>query len=245
MSSSTTEQNEILDKSNPIPELLSNPTKTIIFALPGREFSRHFLLSWSSLLFELIKRNIKPIISQNYSSMVHFSRMRCLGGDVLKGPNQVPYQGQIEYDYICMIDSDIVFNPDDFFKLLDSPYDVTAVPYLMEDTKHYTIVKDMNEDYFLKHGTFPFLTPDEVEKIPKVNGKYFEAAYTGLGFTLIKKGVIDKIQYPWFSSPMMKIGELQDMCSEDVSFCKNLQASGTKIMIDGSLRVGHYKSFVI
>jgi len=31
------------------------------------------------------------------------------------------------------------------------------------------------------------------------------------------------------------------MCSEDVSFCKNIQKTGVPIMINTDIRVGHHK----
>lgn len=226
-------------------QLLSNPDLTVIFALPGRTFSREFLLSWSNLLFECIKRNIKPVISSNYSSVVHYARAKVLGADVLAGPDQKPFQGKIDYDYIMFIDSDQVFDPEHFFKLLKSPYDVCGGMYLMEDMKHFPIVKDFNEDYFAKHGSFPFMTPEEVEKTAKQDGKYFECAYNGLGFSLIKKGVIEQLKYPWFFHDLLKIGELRDMPSEDVSFALNLKKAGIKVMVDSEIRVGHIKLFVI
>ncbi len=227
-------------------QLLANPTKTIIFAMPGRTYSKEFLLSWSNLLFELIKNNIKPIISQQYSSVVHFARAKCLAGDVLKGKNQSPFQNNVQYDYIMWIDSDMVFDAKQFFALLESPYDVTSGMYLMEDMKHYPIVKDWNTDYFLKHGSFGFMTVDEVEKEPKVNGKYIKVSYTGMGWMLIKKGVIDKIEYPWFWRPLENLGnDIIDANSEDVAFCRNLTDAGFDIMVDSTIRTGHQKSFVI
>ncbi len=227
-------------------QILANPVMTVVFCLPGKTYSREFLLSWSNLLFELIRNNIKPIISQNYSSVVHYARAKVLGGNVLKGKNQKPFQGEVEYNYIMFIDSDQVFDAKQFFDLLESPYDVTSGMYLMEDTKHYPIVKSWNTDFFLKNGTFPFMTPEEVEKEPKVNGKYLKVSYTGLGWTLIKKGVIEKLEYPWFYRPLEKLdGDIQDMSSEDVAFFKNLADVGVDCYIDCGCRIGHQKSFVI
>ena len=98
----------------------------IIFALPGREYSREFLMSWSDLLVQCTAKGHQVLVSQNYSSVVHFARARCLGGDVMAGQDQKPFQGKVDYDVIVWIDSDIIFTPEDVFKLLDSPHDVTA-----------------------------------------------------------------------------------------------------------------------
>jgi hypothetical protein len=181
------------------------------------------------------------MISQQYSSVVHFARAKCLGGDVLKGQDQAPFQGEVDYDAMMWIDSDIVFKPEDFFSLLESPHDVTAGLYMMEDLQRFATVKDWNEDFFKKTGSFKFLRPDDVVGTPH----YVPVAYTGMGWMLIRKGVVESIKYPWFYSPLQTVGELVDMNSEDVSFCRALTEAGHPIHIDTKIRVGHQKLMII
>ena len=66
-------------------------------------------------------------ISQDYSSMVNFARCKCLGANVLRGPNQIPWDGKLPYDYQLWIDSDIVFNTEKFWQLLDMALPAEAV----------------------------------------------------------------------------------------------------------------------
>lgn len=213
----------------------------IVFCLPGREYSREFLLAWSDLLMQASAKGHQCMISQQYSSVVHFARAKCLGGDVLKGPDQKPFQGQIEYDAMMWIDSDIVFKPEDFFRILESPHDVTAGLYMMEDMTHMAAVKEWNQDFFAKNGSFKFLRPDDIVGAPE----YMEVAYAGMGWMLIRKGAVEDIKYPWFRSELNTIGELVDLCSEDVSFCNALKAAGHPIHIDTKLRVGHQKKMIL
>ena len=213
----------------------------VIFCMPGKNYSREFLLAWSDLLMQASSKGHQIMISQQYSSVVHFARAKCLGGDVLKGPDQKPFQGQVEYDAMMWIDSDIVFKPDDFFALLESPHDVTAGLYMMEDLQHFATVKDWNDEYFEKKGTFKFLQPDDIIGSPH----YIPVSYTGMGWMFIKKGVVEDLKYPWFSSPLQTIGSLVDMSSEDVAFCKALTAAGHTIYIDTKIRVGHQKLLII
>jgi len=180
-------------------------------------------------------------ISQNYSSVVHFARAKCMGGDVLKGPDQKPFQGQIDYDVMMWIDSDIVFKPDDFFRLLESPHKVTSGVYMMEDMQHIAAVKDWNEDYFKKYGTFKFLRLDDIVGV----STYMKVAYAGMGWMLIHKGVVENLKYPWFHSDLQKVGDLVDMSSEDVAFCRALEAAGHPVHLDTKLRVGHQKKMII
>jgi len=213
----------------------------VVFCLPGREYSREFLLAWSDLLMQATSKGHQVMISQNYSSVVHFARAKCLGGDVLKGAAQKPFQGQVEYDAMMWIDSDIVFKPEDFFRILESPHDVTAGLYMMEDLQHMAVVKEWNEEYFQKYGTFKFLRPDDVVGAPE----YMEVAYAGMGWMLIHKGVVEDLKYPWFWSDLQKIGDLADMSSEDVAFCRALKEAGHPVHLDTKLRVGHQKKMII
>lgn len=213
----------------------------IIFCLPGREYSREFLLAWSELLVQVSNKGHTLSISQNYSSVVHFARAKCLGGDVLKGPDQKPFQGQVEYDVMMWIDSDIVFKPDDFFRLLESPHKVTSGVYMMEDMQHIAAVKDWNEEYFKKYGTFKFLRPDDIVGV----STYMQVAYAGMGWMLIHKGVVENLKYPWFHSELQQVGDLVDMSSEDVAFCRALEAAGHPVHLDTKLRVGHQKKMII
>ena len=50
--------------------------------------------------------------------MVNFARCKCLGANVLRGPDQLPWDGKLEYDWQLWIDSDIVFDKAKFYQLI-------------------------------------------------------------------------------------------------------------------------------
>ena len=83
--------------------------KSVVFCLPGRGVSYTYLKNFVSLCFELVQQGASIQISQDYSSMVNFARCKCLGANVLRGPDQLPWDGKLTYDYQLWIDSDIVF----------------------------------------------------------------------------------------------------------------------------------------
>jgi len=211
----------------------------VVFCLPGRSYSSDFLLCWTDLLVECTKRNIQFIVSQKYSSVVHFARSKCLGGNILAGPTQRPFKG-LEYDYMMWIDSDIIFTPSDFFKLLDSPHDVTAGLYLMENMKTFPVVKKYDPEYLKINGNFELMTTDNVPR-----EKYVKVDYCGMGWMLIKRGVIEKIKYPWFYAELQKVGDIEEMVGEDYALCISMGTTGTDIYIDTTIRVGHQKLLVI
>jgi hypothetical protein len=222
--------------------------KTVAIALPGREFSGNFLKNWSKTLIELTQKGYKVMMVNEYSSFVPFSRMKTLGLNVLRGATQVPFNGEVDYDVWFTIDSDIFFIPEQVIELIEDTdkYPVVSGLYRMSDLQHYAAVKEWDDEYFKKHGTFEFLKVKDLD----TSEKYMKVAYNGMGFFACRKGVIENLKYPYFSYPLIEIETedgkvLRDMCSEDVAFCKNLKDAGYPVIVNTSLRVGHEKTLVI
>ena len=103
--------------------------KTIVFCLPGRGVSYHFLKAFVGLCFDLVQNGAAIQISQDYSSMVNFARCKCLGANVLRGPDQKPWDGNLKYDYQLWIDSDIMFDTEKFYRLIDNAIPKEARTY--------------------------------------------------------------------------------------------------------------------
>jgi len=225
--------------------------KTIVFCLPGRGCSFIFLKNFVQLCFDMVQNGMSIQISQDYSSMVNFARCKVLGANVLRGPKQVPWDGKLEYDYQLWIDSDIVFTTEKFWQLCDValPADeeerpISAGWYATEDGHTTSVAHWLEEDDFRKNGGV--MNHETVESISK-RRKPFTVDYTGFGWVLIKKGVFENLEYPWFA-PKMQVfesGAVQDMCGEDVSFCLDAIDKGFKIWCDPRIRVGHEKTRII
>jgi hypothetical protein len=86
---------------------------------------------------------------------VYYVRNMCLGGDVLRGAEQEPFGEQVAYDYIMWIDSDQVFTPPQFQRLLDHDKEIVSAVYLMSDRRYLAT----DEGFFRRHGHFQFMTP--------------------------------------------------------------------------------------
>ena len=214
----------------------------IVFCLPGRSFSNNFLVCWSELLQYLPRYGITPILSNQYDSVVYYVRNKCLRGDVTKGVNQKPFNGEIDYDYIMWIDSDIVFKVDDFITLLNMNKDIASGLYKTQDGIHYATVKDWNLDHYRKNGSFEFLTEESLKDLSEP----FEVDYTGFGWILIKKGVFESLEYPWFRPEWEDFGNgVKEFTSEDVGFCKNIKEKGYKIYVNPKIIVGHEKTKIL
>ena len=209
--------------------------KKLVFCLPGRGVSYTYLKNFVQLCFDMVSNQMSVQISQDYSSMVNFARCKCLGANVLRGPDQIPWDGKLEYDYQLWIDSDIVFNTEKFWQLLDLALPEEAVTqeditdddgnvtgirqiidnekerqiaagwYSTEDGKTTSVAHWLDEDDFRSNGGV--MNHEMVDGISK-RKKPFTVDYTGFGWVLIKKGVFEdeKMSYPWFA-PKMQVFE--------------------------------------
>ena len=136
--------------------------KTIVFCLPGRGVSYNFLKSFVSLSFDLVQSGAAIQISQDYSSMVNFARCKCLGANVLRGPNQLPWDGKLNYDYQLWIDSDIVFNTEKFYQLV-----LNAIPAEAISKEEVTqmVKNDKGEEVEQKTGIKLNVDPEKEREI--------------------------------------------------------------------------------
>ena len=220
--------------------------KSLVFCMPGRGCSYVFLKNFVQMAFDLVQHGVSIQISQDYSSMVNFARCKCLGANVLRGPDQIPWDGKLKYDYQLWIDSDIVFKTEQLLQLVLMDKDIAAGWYMTEDGQTTSVAHWLDEDNFRNNGG---VMNHETGETMSKRKKPFTVDYTGFGWLLVKNGVFEHkdMKYPWFA-PKMQVfdsGEVQDMCGEDVSFCLDAKEAGMEIWIDPKIRVGHEKTRII
>jgi hypothetical protein len=222
--------------------------KRVVIGFPGNHFSDRFLVSWTATIVELLKGGeYDVLLSPGYSSFVTFARMKTLGLDVMRGVDQKPFN-DLPYDIFMSIDSDMVFGPGEVLALLKATeeYPVVSGLYMMADNKHFATVKDWDTEYFLKNGSFQFMTQEMLAK----SGPRISVSYVGMGFFACRAEVLNSLQYPYFYHPLIEIkGEdgkiYRDQVSEDVALCRNIQTAGFDITLCTNIRVGHEKSVVL
>ena len=219
--------------------------KTIILCLPGRTFSGEFMCNLIDFINQLQRLDAKILISQKYSPVVNHCRCLVAGANFNNGKLQKPFNGA-EYDYMLWIDSDIIFSVQNFIDLLLFDKDIVSGWYPQPSMRNGSlvtpVVEKMDNDYFLKNGTYEFLTAQQVidHKMP------FCVDYNGFGFMLIKSGVFEKIEYPWFAPKYIKINdEISETTSEDTSFCIDARNVGFNIWVHPNVRVGHEKNIIL
>jgi hypothetical protein len=212
----------------------------MVFCVPGREFSGRFLDCWTALISGCGKLGIEFSVSREYDPVVYFARNKVAGGDVRRGKKQVPWDGKVPYDFMLWIDSDVVFRVEDVVELLKCNADIVSGLYLMQGGRSFAAVEHLDEEVFQRGGRFDFLTPEQV-----ANRDVFEVGYAGFGFTMIKHGVFERLEYPWFRPIFMQMGDCFDFTGEDVGFCMQAKKAGIKVLVNPKVIVGHEKFVVL
>ena len=224
--------------------------KTIAFCLPGLMYSGTFMTQFVRLLFDLNQQGINFYISQQYSSMVNHARTDCLQADNYAGTMLTPFRGQVPYDYIMWIDSDIIFKTEDLIELLQMNKDIAAGWYVQSNggalSNQTTVVEHMNKQEMYEKGSNKYETIEDMAR----RTSPFKVDYCGFGWMLIKKGVYEKIPYPWFVPRVVQLQKpdgtiLEDVCSEDISMCEDFRKHGFDIWVNPKVRVGHQKMIIL
>jgi hypothetical protein len=131
-----------------------------------------------------------------------------------------------EFDYVLMIDSDVIVPSDIVDKLLEKPVAICAgvYPRKRTESRETELFKFTEKDY-LDRFTF-----DELDegRIP-VKG-------AGFGCVLINTNLFKLMPYPWFKYVEYDNG---DVLSEELYFCDIARKNGFSIEADSRVRCWH------
>lgn len=210
------------------------PHINLIICTPGHSMMATYVKSLLSTLERLSQEGITWAWSSEYSSHVGDAREMTLNGGNENDPaEQRPFKGQITYDKLLWIDSDITFTPEDVLKAYRSDKDITTGAYLLASGEA-TVYKEI----FKSAYTFEeILALDEPVQV----------GAAGMGFMCVKSGIFEKLSRPWFQSPIasttMNDGYVFTfpVMGEDVSFCKRATDLGFELWLDPSIRLIHNK----
>jgi hypothetical protein len=207
----------------------------VIIATPGHSLMSDYVKSLIATTFELSKRNITWSYTNLYSSHVADSREVTLSGTFQNDlSNSKPLSGEVTYDKIIWIDSDINWTPEDFIKLYESDKDIVSGGYLFPSGEVAAYKEFMKPGFRLED------IKDEKELIP-IDG-------CGFGFVAVKSGVFESLSRPWFQSAIVRFKTEEDnkeyefpIIGEDISWCMRVKNNGYQIWLDPTVQVTHNK----
>lgn len=126
-----------------------------------------------------------------------------------------------EGDWLCFIDSDMMFPRDTLLKLLDhGDLDIVSGAYCRRSPPYDFMVWDL----------------DERPKKPPIDLKLQEVGLSGMAFTIIRRRVFEAMPEPWFEHGKFNNPHAAD---EDVYFCRKARQLGFRVWTDPTVQVWH------
>jgi len=219
----------------------TRPHFNVVIATPGNQLESGYVKSLLGTIHVLQANNISWLFQNEYASLVTNAREATITGSKnLEVFNTSPGKGQYTYDKIFCIDSDIVWNPEHFIKLLQSDKDLISGVYF-EARGEDAMIHRSKDDYRP-------MTRDEISNLNQI-GEVFPVYGVGLGFMCIKSGVFESLKRPWYGLGKV-IQEVNGVTyelplGEDLYFCERVTENGYKVYVDSSVVVGHIKSNIV
>lgn len=220
-----------------------------VFLIPGKEFSKNFICSWTDTLVYLYENNYTFKVLFSYCPVISTLRNQMLSRSFLTGNNSSDvgsisssvsvFNNELFCKKIIFIDSDMVWKVEDIDRLIKSEYDVVAGLYTLSDGKTISAIKKDSDI---------FITKKELNKIKNP----FPIKSAGLGFVACTYEILSQVEYPWFFNiDDMVFNENENKylpitVGEDIAFFAKLSMLGDKykIMADPLIKVGHEKSTI-
>lgn len=130
-------------------------------------------------------------------------------------------------EYLFFMDYDVSPPPYAIQKLLTLKTDIAAGVYHAKQIPSYPLILVRGHHWAFEDYEY---------------GDLISADAVGMGCTLIKMSVFEKIEEPWFKTvpPVSKDGlHVLPTLTEDVYFCDKAKAAGFEIIVDTSVQAGH------
>ena len=171
--------------------------KVVMICIVGDTFSSNFLKCWTEFLGYCLTHQIRPMLSNITGTSFFIEKNKCLLCKEDGDESQVPFQNKINYDYVLWLSSKCVFQANILDRLIEIDEPVVT-PLCLNS-------QNINQMNFIEHLDFEtaqeyaYVSRDIVEAIQKSNVEFLKVDYFDINqCTLMKKGVLEKIQYPWF-----------------------------------------------
>lgn len=208
----------------------------VLIATPGSSMEAEYVKSLVNTLEECSNKGITYKFLNSYASLVHNAReltMTGINSRELDANDVSPLKGQVSYDKIFWIDSDISWEPWQFLKLYESTYDVICGAYILGDNVTTSVHSWETSSYISKQD---IMQMTEITRIQSC----------GFGFITMKSGVFEKIERPWFkhyTQPTKKNdgSSIEGVLGEDISWCIDAYKNGIDIYFDPEVLVKHVK----
>jgi hypothetical protein len=223
------------------PQQATVPHFNVVITTPGHHMCAEYVKCLMATIHTLDANNISWIFQSEYASIITNAREATITGSRnLEVFNPAPGKGQYTYDKLFMIDSDIVWNPEQFLRLYASNKDLISAVYFEAQGADAMVHRAKND--------FKPMKREEIQLLQQLD-EPIEVYGVGLGFMCVKSGVFESLKRPWFGLGKV-IQEVDGVVyelplGEDLYFCEKVADQGHQVYLDPQVIVGHVKSNVV
>ena len=148
--------------------------------------------------------------------------------------SQLVHQKLTGFDFFLCVDADTGFTPDHVRQLLAHDAGIVSGAYV-----HKHDASRLVGGWWTKA---PGLSLME-DRVPLDRTGVFPVDWAGAGFLLIRREVLERTPYPWFTAMEVRFRidgqECAQVVSDDLGFCMKMGAAGETILFDADCRVDH------
>ena len=209
----------------------------VMICVIGDSYSSNFLKCWTEFLGYCLTHNIRPMLSNITSTSFFIEKNSCLLCSADGGEKQVPFKGNLEYDYILWLSSKSVFPANLLEQLIR--HNAPVVAPLCVNSQNIQQMNFIEQLDFETAQEYAYVSRTQVESYQNDNVENLKVDYVDMNqCMLVKKGVLETIQYPWFG------GGLNGLTGE-AFFFKKCKEHGIQLVVDLKTQVRSETSIVL
>lgn len=215
------------------------PHYDIVIATPGSSMEAEYVQSLVATTAHLNSLGLSYTFLNKFSSFVPTAReLTATNTFANNWTTKEIGSGAFTYSRILWIDSDIVWLPEYIESLIIADKDIVSGVYLTNPDIG-TIAAHFPDE----NGLPTFINQNEI----LLRDDLVEVGGVGFGFVMMKQGVFESTERPWFLVRRVKYPDVDfyTMAGEDYSFCAAAQKAGYKIWLHTGVRVGHIKGRIL
>lgn len=219
--------------------MVKKPHYDIVIATPGTAMEAEYVQSLVETTAHLNDLGLSYIFLNKHSSFVPTAReLTATNSFVSNWDTNEIGGGEFTYGRLLWIDSDIVWTPQDIDALILADKDIISGVYLTNPATGVIAAHFPDEN-----GLPTYIRQDEI----LLRDDLVEVGGVGFGFVMMKSGVFESVERPWFLVRRVKYPDVDfyTMVGEDYSFCAAAQKAGHKIWLHTGVRVGHIKRQIL
>jgi hypothetical protein len=130
------------------------------------------------------------------------------------------------WDAILHVDADTQFTHENVLRLININRDIISAAYSKRDFPENIVAGFWNDE-------------TGAQFIDNKETGIKEVGFVGHGLCLVKKSVYEKLEYPWYEMPIIRVGNKAFEVGEDIAFCRKAAKEGFKIFVDCDNRIKH------